>query len=154
MKDRRAYMRRWYRRNIARVRAYRAANKKKITEYASRYFPKYYEKNKRRIRGSVRRYYRAHRHKKLAYQAKYAASHSAQIKGYNALRYSRNSSRVKLSVRRRFRASRDTLGDAYIRHLITNGDYSRAFPARLIPPTLVELKRAHLQLKRALKTNQ
>jgi ribosomal protein L29 len=103
---------------------YYKLNADKIKEYRKEYSKEYYKLSSDKIK----EYYKLNADKIKEYRKEHYKLNSDKIKEYN-----------KFNI--------ETLSDLYIRIKL-------GIPASECPPELIELKRAHLQLKRQLKTMQ
>ena len=118
-------------------KAYREANKEKLAEYNKTYNKAYREANKEKIAAQKKAYYEANKEKLAEYN-----------KTHNKTYREANKEKIAAKNKAWYYTNKEKLSDVYVKFMI-----SRQFnlPNELIPDELIELKRATVKLKRALR---
>jgi hypothetical protein len=119
---------------LARIAAWRAANRSRVLEHKRRYY--------QRHKAAHARWKKANPNKVKASYARHAAHHRARIKAWQLA----NPERFRASKRRYDAAQAEQITTTYVRKLIARHD-GAALAAQL-PPAFIEAKKSHLQLKR------
>jgi hypothetical protein len=91
----------------------------------------------------------ARRRPRLAeYQREYRKRHRARMNELQRERRKRNPARIAEQARQKNNRARDRLTDYYVRHLL---QMKSCLKCRDFPPEIVEVKREHLRLLRAIR---
>lgn len=129
--------------NARRRSRYEANRKEEITYQKNRY-----EANREKLNAYKRAHYATNKEKELARNKTYRAANRNKLSERRKAYCAANRDKLNERASARNRHAANTLSNSYIKRLLTTNTALRAAD---IPQSLIEAKRTHIQLLRALK---